>query len=127
MSNTKFKCPKHCNKELILNINYPSISISKLNRNQTKIVQRTMTNVGPSNSTYIAEARSPKGLVVKVIPEKVVFTKGQKRVALKVCSAVRRLLVATTMELLLGLMADILFVLCSLLMSTNSIGGVAVF
>ncbi|GMN55670.1 hypothetical protein TIFTF001_024807 [Ficus carica] len=43
-----------------------------------------MTNVGPSNSTYIAEVQSLKGLVVKVIPEKIVFTKGQKRVPFEV-------------------------------------------
>ncbi|EXB44294.1 Subtilisin-like protease [Morus notabilis] len=83
-SNTKFKCPEHSNKELISNINYPSISISKLRRNQSKVIQRTVTNVGPSNSAYIAKVQSPKGLVVKVIPDKIVFTKGLKRAPFEV-------------------------------------------
>lgn len=63
---------------------------------------------------------------MKVIPEKIVLTNGQE-LRSRSRSAVRRLPVAATMELLLGLMADNLFVLCSLLMSTNTIGSVAVF
>ena len=85
MSNTKFNCPKLSIEELISNINYPSISISQLNRHQAaKIIKRTVTNVGPSNSTYIAKVHSPQGLVVKVTPDKIAFTKGLKRVPFQV-------------------------------------------
>lgn len=86
MSKTKFNCPKLSDEELISNINYPSISIGKLGRHQAalKVIERTVTNVGPSNSTYIAKVNSPKGLVVTVTPEKIVFNKVVKRVAFQV-------------------------------------------
>lgn len=85
LSNTKFNCPKSSSEELISNINYPSISISKLDRHQpAKVIERTVTNIGAPNSTYIAKVQSPPGLSVKVIPEKIVFTKGLKRVPFQV-------------------------------------------
>ncbi|XP_024018080.1 CO(2)-response secreted protease [Morus notabilis] len=86
MSNTKFSCPKLPIAQLISNVNYPSISISKLSRHEAapKVIKRTVTNVGPSNSTYIANVNSPKGLVVKVTPDKIVFNKVQKRVPFQI-------------------------------------------
>ncbi|GMN55669.1 hypothetical protein TIFTF001_024791 [Ficus carica] len=86
MSKTKFNCPKLSDEELISNINYPSISISKLGRHQAaqKVIERTVTNVGPSNSTYIAKVNSPKGLVVTVTPEKIVFSKVVERVPFQI-------------------------------------------
>lgn len=85
LSNTEFNCPKSSSEELISNINYPSISISRLDRHQpAKVIERTVTNVGALNSTYIAKVQSPPGLVVKVIPEKIVFTKGLKKVSFQV-------------------------------------------
>ncbi|XP_062092048.1 CO(2)-response secreted protease-like [Humulus lupulus] len=82
-----FQCPNNSNDQLISDINYPSISIGKLKRHQStpsRVIKRTVTNVGPSNSTYIARVHSPKGLVVKVNPEKIVFSKGLKRVPFEV-------------------------------------------
>ncbi|PON78138.1 Subtilase [Parasponia andersonii] len=85
MANTQFSCPKLSIEELISNINYPSISISPLKRHQAvKVIKRTVTNVGPFNSTYIAKVHSPEGLVVKVTPDKIAFTKGLKRVPFQV-------------------------------------------
>ncbi|XP_030489278.2 CO(2)-response secreted protease isoform X1 [Cannabis sativa] len=85
MSNTKFTCPKLSIEELISNINYPSISISQLNRHHgAKVIKRSVTNVGPFNSTYIAKVHSPQGLVVKVSPEKLFFSKGVKSVPFRV-------------------------------------------
>ncbi|PON69886.1 Subtilase [Trema orientale] len=82
---TKFQCPKLSNHELISNINYPSISVGKLKRHQApRVITRTVTNVGPYNSTYFAQVHAPKGLDVKIIPEKIVFTKGLKRVSFEV-------------------------------------------
>lgn len=85
LSNTNFNCPKNSIEELISNINYPSISIGKLSRHQTaKTVKRTVTNVGLSNSSYIAKLHAPVGLVVKVFPKKLVFHEGVKRLSYKV-------------------------------------------
>ncbi|KAF3448761.1 hypothetical protein FNV43_RR09474 [Rhamnella rubrinervis] len=85
LSNTKFNCPKSSNEELISNTNYPSISISKLDPHQpAKLIKRTVTNIGALNSTYTAKVQSPPGLSVKVIPEKIVFTKGLRRVPFQV-------------------------------------------
>ena len=48
------------------------------------MIKRTVTNLGPSNSTYIAKVQPPKGLLVKVIPKKLVFTKGLKKASFRV-------------------------------------------
>ncbi|XP_004308189.1 PREDICTED: CO(2)-response secreted protease-like [Fragaria vesca subsp. vesca] len=85
MSNTKFNCPKVSTEKLISNINYPSISVSKLNRHQPVMtIKRTATNVGAPNSTYIAKVNAPVGLVVKVLPEKIVFAEGVRKVSFQV-------------------------------------------
>lgn len=85
MSHTKFNCPKVSTEELISNINYPSISVSKLNRHQPVMtIKRTATNVGAPNSTYIAKVNAPVGLVVKVLPEKIVFAEGVRKVSFQV-------------------------------------------
>ncbi|KAF5962080.1 hypothetical protein HYC85_003289 [Camellia sinensis] len=62
--------------DLISNINYPSISIGKLNRHQGfKIVERTITNVGSPNSSYVSSIDAPPCLVVKVSPKNIDFAK----------------------------------------------------
>ncbi|GMP78195.1 hypothetical protein CsSME_00034230 [Camellia sinensis var. sinensis] len=76
ISKTNFSCPKDINQDLISNINYPSISIGKLNRLQGfKIVERTITNVGSPNSSYVSSINAPPCLVVKVSPKNVDFAK----------------------------------------------------
>ncbi|KAJ8774006.1 hypothetical protein K2173_009437 [Erythroxylum novogranatense] len=85
MSNTNFKCPKHSYEELIPNMNYPSISISKLDRHKSsQTVKRRVTNVGSPNSTYIARVQAPMGLLVNVAPKKMVFIEGLARRSFKV-------------------------------------------
>lgn len=85
LSNIKFNCLKSSVEEFISNINYPSISISQLNRHgHARVIKRTVTNVGAPNSTYIANVHSPPGLVVKVFPEKIIFTKGLKKASFQV-------------------------------------------
>ncbi|XP_062105157.1 CO(2)-response secreted protease-like [Humulus lupulus] len=79
IKNTSFKCPKISNKELITDINYPSISIGKLPQSAPRVVKRTVTNVGPSSSTYTAQVDSPRGLVAKVNPDRIVFTNALKK------------------------------------------------
>ncbi|CAL5413955.1 unnamed protein product [Camellia sinensis] len=76
ISKTNFSCPKDSNQDLISNINYPSISIGKLNRHQGfKIVERTITNVGSPNSSYVSSIDAPPCLVVKVSPKNIDFAK----------------------------------------------------
>lgn len=86
ISNTNFSCPSNSIKDLISDINYPSISIANLSRNQTaaKTIQRTVTNVGLSNATYIAKVYAPVGLVVDVFPHKLVFLKGVTKLSYNV-------------------------------------------
>ena len=85
VTNKKFSCPKSSFDELISNINYPSISISKLDRHlATQTVTRTVRNVGSPNSTYIALVHAPVGLEVTVSPKKMVFVEGLKRASFKV-------------------------------------------
>ncbi|XP_054791110.1 CO(2)-response secreted protease-like isoform X2 [Prosopis cineraria] len=85
MSKTKFNCPKKSNKNLISNINYPSISIEKLRRTQqAKVIKRTVTNVGPLNVTYLAKVHAPEGLIVKVLPSKLVFSENITKLSYEV-------------------------------------------
>lgn len=85
MSNTNFNCPSISFDKLISNVNYPSISIGKLDRHKpAQSIKRTVTNVGSPNATYIASVHAPVGLVVKVLPKKVVFTEGLTRISFKV-------------------------------------------
>lgn len=82
---TNFNCPRNSIDNLISNINYPSISISKLDRHRAaETVKRTVTNVGLQNVTYISRVNAPSGLIVKVLPQKLVFAEGVKRMSFSV-------------------------------------------
>ncbi|CAA6675302.1 unnamed protein product [Spirodela intermedia] len=63
----------------VYDLNLPSISIPDL---KTKVtVSRTVTNVGPADSTYVAIVEPPPGVQMEVRPSKLVFderTKTQK-------------------------------------------------
>ncbi|KAF5736682.1 hypothetical protein HS088_TW14G00832 [Tripterygium wilfordii] len=85
MSNSKFNCPKTSYESLISNINYPSISIGKLDRHQASyMIKRTITNVGLPNSTYISRVHAPAGLMVKVLPKKIAFTEYIRKASFEV-------------------------------------------
>ncbi|KAJ4720460.1 Subtilisin-like protease [Melia azedarach] len=85
VSKTKFNCPRKSTEKLISNINYPSISVSKLDsRGAVRTVIRTATNVGSPNATYMSTVNAPSGLSVKVFPEKLVFFQGVERLSFKV-------------------------------------------
>ncbi|KGN47766.1 CO(2)-response secreted protease [Cucumis sativus] len=85
MLKQNFTCPKTSKEDLISNVNYPSISIAKLDRKQAaKVVERTVTNVGAPDATYIAKVHSSEGLIVKVNPRKIVFSEKVKKVTFKV-------------------------------------------
>ncbi|KAF8049851.1 hypothetical protein N665_2109s0002 [Sinapis alba] len=82
---TKFSSSKKTSKDLISNINYPSISIGNLRRGQRKMIERSVRNVGPErNVTYVAHIEAPEGLVVKVAPKRLVFEENVDKVSFKV-------------------------------------------
>lgn len=90
VSNKKnFICPTNTRttykKELISHINYPSISIEKLEQNRILRVKRVATNVGNSpNATYTSSIFGPPGLIVRVSPSKIAFVKGIKKASFEV-------------------------------------------
>lgn len=88
MSKTNFKCPRKSLGGLISSsINYPSISIGRLDRSRGSVrtIKRSVTNVGRiPNVTYTATVHAPMGLKVKVLPKKISFVENVKRVAFKV-------------------------------------------
>ncbi|KAE9586706.1 putative tripeptidyl-peptidase II [Lupinus albus] len=83
---TSFSCPKDSSSDLISNINYPSISISDFNKKGGVVnVSRTVTNVGEENEIeYSVAVDAPSGLNVKVIPDKLKFTKTSKTLSYQV-------------------------------------------
>ncbi|KAM7265465.1 hypothetical protein ACFE04_003148 [Oxalis oulophora] len=86
ISNSKnFICPNKSMDAQISNMNYPSISISRLNRTTPiRRITRTATNVGKPNSTYIAEVQAPSGFDVRISPRKLTFIEGVKSLSFRV-------------------------------------------
>ncbi|KAI3980036.1 hypothetical protein MKX01_042690 [Papaver californicum] len=82
MFDAKFTCPADSSEDLISDINYPSISIAKLQGART--ITRTVTNVGHKNSTYYPKIDSPDELVVRVSPNKLVFSENYRKASFKV-------------------------------------------
>ncbi|KAM1329638.1 hypothetical protein ACFX2H_042029 [Malus domestica] len=76
----EFACPKDSNADYISNINYPSIAISNFNGKASKNVTRTVTNVaGDGEIIFTATVDAPSGLTVKVIPDKLHFSKNNQK------------------------------------------------
>ncbi|KAF3327053.1 subtilisin-like protease isoform X2 [Carex littledalei] len=74
VSGTNFSCSSAGpSPDLISNMNYPSISIPRLSKKKPVTVTRTLTNVGPHNSTYGATIEAPEGVSVNISPEKLIF------------------------------------------------------
>ncbi|XP_057849920.2 CO(2)-response secreted protease isoform X2 [Cryptomeria japonica] len=80
--NKSFVCPAESSTDLISNLNYPSIAIAKLNG--TRSLVRTLTNVGPPNSTYKTTVVSPQGVSVTVSPEELVFSTNKKSITVNI-------------------------------------------
>ncbi|PON54635.1 Subtilase [Parasponia andersonii] len=71
-----FKCPE--NPPTAINLNYPSLAVSKLNGTVT--VNRTVTNVGKHKSVYFFSSRPPLGFSVEASPSILSFDYvGQKK------------------------------------------------
>lgn len=80
-----FECPKNASKDLISDLNYPSIAISNLRYKESRTVKRSATNVGSEEeSTYAVSISAPQGLDVKVIPDKLQFGKSSKMLSFQV-------------------------------------------
>ncbi|XP_059454060.1 subtilisin-like protease SBT5.6 [Corylus avellana] len=71
-----FKCPAV--PPSAINLNYPSLAVSKLNGTVT--VTRTVTNVGHRKSVYFFISRPPLGFSIKAFPSILIFDHvGQKK------------------------------------------------
>lgn len=80
-----FACPKDSNSDYVSNINYPSIAISKFDGTASKNISRTVTNVGGDGKTvYAVSVDAPSGIVVKVIPDQLTFTKNNEKLSYQV-------------------------------------------
>lgn len=80
----KFSCPNNSNADLISNMNYPSIAVSNFKENDRKKVTRTVTNVGEDESLYTAIIDTPTALEVQVTPNKLQFTRNNKKLSYEV-------------------------------------------
>lgn len=80
----EFECPKDSSEDLISNLNYPSIAISGFDE-EGKKVNRTVTNVGTDDEIlFTATVKTPQGLDVKVVPDKLQFSKINKKLSYQV-------------------------------------------
>ncbi|XXG76234.1 hypothetical protein AAC387_Pa08g0634 [Persea americana] len=70
-------CPSK--KPSMLNLNLPSITIPNLRG--SIMVTRTVTNVGPVDSTYVASIEHPLGVIVEVKPPKLTFNSTIKKLS----------------------------------------------
>ena len=83
-----FSCAANASKDLISDLNYPSIAVSGLlgkATSRTVTVTRAVTNVGAQEAaTYTVAVSAPGGLNVKVTPSKLEFTRSAKKLAFQV-------------------------------------------
>nr|GMC54885.1 CO(2)-response secreted protease [Ipomoea batatas] len=76
-----FKCPKKLTEDVISGMNYPSIAVSNLKEGVPKAITRTVCNVGPEESVYTATIEALADIEVTVTPNKLVFTKQEKKLS----------------------------------------------
>lgn len=69
LTGNNLTCPKQ--PPSVVDLNYPSIALSRLSGNRT--VLRTVTYVG-GNNTYEVAVKAPKGIHVEVLPSKLTFS-----------------------------------------------------
>ncbi|KAM5565194.1 CO(2)-response secreted protease-like [Rosa sericea] len=80
-----FACPTDSKADYISNINYPSIAISKFNGKESRNISRKVTNVaGDGEVVFTAIVVTPRGLSVKVIPDKLHFSKNNQELSYQV-------------------------------------------
>lgn len=72
-------------------LNYPSISVKFKHGMVRNMITRRLTNVGSSpNSIYSVEVMAPEGLTVRVIPQKLAFSRINQSLSYKVWFKTRR-------------------------------------
>ncbi|KAH9625467.1 hypothetical protein KSS87_008130 [Heliosperma pusillum] len=77
----RFSCPSNSSQDMISNINYPSIAVSK----NAGTVKRTVTNVDSEEETnYTVIVDAPKGLEVTVLPKELKFTASIKKLSYQI-------------------------------------------
>ncbi|KAL3840191.1 hypothetical protein ACJIZ3_024782 [Penstemon smallii] len=81
---SNFSCSSNSDADSVSYMNYPSIAISNLRENESKKVNRTVTNVGEDESIYTAIVETPNGVEVEVLPNKLEFTKDRKKITFQV-------------------------------------------
>ncbi|KAJ6716843.1 PROPROTEIN CONVERTASE SUBTILISIN/KEXIN [Salix koriyanagi] len=87
MTRSRTRCRK--SSSFLVNLNLPAIAIPGLKKNLT--VSRTVTNVGPVTSLYVARVVAPPGTYVTVEPSVLSFDSTTKKIKFKVtfCSQLR--------------------------------------
>ncbi|KAF0921561.1 hypothetical protein E2562_009762 [Oryza meyeriana var. granulata] len=80
-----FTCAGNSSKDLISDLNYPSIAVTGLGKASSRTVSRVVTNVGvQQEASYTVTVAAPAGLDVKVVPSKLQFTTSVKRLGFQV-------------------------------------------
>ena len=80
-----FSCAANASKDLISDLNYPSIAVTGLGAVASRTVTREVTNVGAQeDATYAVAVSAPAGLDVKVVPTKLQFSSTVKKLAFQV-------------------------------------------
>ncbi|GFP97718.1 co(2)-response secreted protease [Phtheirospermum japonicum] len=81
---SNFYCPSNSGRDLVSDMNYPSITVAGLKANARRIVKRTVTNDGEDYSTYTATVEAPASMEVQVVPKRLQFTKNVKKLTFQV-------------------------------------------
>ncbi|WVZ55419.1 hypothetical protein U9M48_006079 [Paspalum notatum var. saurae] len=80
ITHTGVNCSAVLQKNRGFTLNYPSIAVALKNGARSAALQRTVTNVGAPNSTYIAQVAAPPGVKVTVAPTTLSFAEfGEQR------------------------------------------------
>ncbi|KAJ3679989.1 hypothetical protein LUZ60_016267 [Juncus effusus] len=84
ITHQNLSCKEILSKCKGFSLNYPSIVVDFKNGSMLVVVERILTNVGAPNSTYTVQVQEPKGVVVRVVPEKLTFGQLNERRSYKV-------------------------------------------
>ncbi|XP_006658495.2 CO(2)-response secreted protease-like [Oryza brachyantha] len=79
----------NASKDLISDLNYPSIAVTGLGTAGSRTVSRVVTNVGAQReASYAVTVAAPAGLDVKVVPSKLEFTESVQKLGFQVTFSV---------------------------------------
>ncbi|XP_020591225.1 CO(2)-response secreted protease-like [Phalaenopsis equestris] len=79
-----FECSKNSSKDLISNLNYPSIAISGFTGKERKVSREVKNVGGVEDTTYVVSIKSPSQLSVEVLPDKLQFSKSVTKLSYQV-------------------------------------------